>query len=93
VRNDIPGIAIQSVDWLKAPGDGAVASSMVLALCCFGARMDLSVLNPLDPAQREGLIAAAFLLVEGPGLMPSGETAILLRLAIEQEPVISQPAP
>ncbi len=39
VRNAIPAMAIQSVDWLQAPaGDRAVASSMVLALCCFGAQ-------------------------------------------------------
>ncbi|MFN7229273.1 MAG: cation:proton antiporter [Synechococcaceae cyanobacterium] len=99
------------VDRLKAPGDMAVASFVVLSLCCFAAQaigleaalgafaaglilsaskhshaidaavkplvalfatvffvligtgMDLSVLNPLDPANREGLIVAAFLLV------------------------------
>jgi Kef-type K+ transport system membrane component KefB len=100
------------VDRLKAPGDVAVASFVVLTLCCFaapqaigleaalgafaaglilsasrhthdidaavkplvalfatvffvliGTGMDLSVLNPLDPANREGLIVAAFLLV------------------------------
>ncbi|MBV2350453.1 cation:proton antiporter [Synechococcus sp. HK05] len=99
------------VDQLKAPGDVAVASFVVLTLCCFAAQaigleaalgafagglilsaskhthdieaavkplvalfatvffvligtgMDLSVLNPLDPANREGLIVAAFLLV------------------------------
>jgi Kef-type K+ transport system membrane component KefB len=99
------------VDRLKAPGDVAVASFVVLTLCCFAAQaigleaalgafaaglilsaskhthdidaavkplvalfatvffvligtgMDLSVLNPLDPANREGLIVAAFLLV------------------------------
>ena len=98
------------VDQLKAPGDVAVASFVVLTLCCFAAQaigleaalgafagglilsaskhthdieaavkplvalfatvffvligtgMDLSVLNPLDPANREGLIVAAFLL-------------------------------
>ena len=98
------------VDQLKAPGDVAVASVVVLTLCCFAAQaigleaalgafaaglilsaskhthdieaavkplvalfatvffvligtgMDLSVLNPLDPANREGLIVAAFLL-------------------------------
>ncbi|MFZ9174075.1 MAG: cation:proton antiporter [Vulcanococcus sp.] len=98
------------VDQLKAPGDVAVASFVVLTLCCFvaqaigleaalgafaaglilsaskhthdidaavkplvalfatvffvliGTGMDLSVLNPLDPANREGLIVAAFLL-------------------------------
>ena len=99
------------VDQLKAPGDVAVASFVVLTLCCFAAQaigleaalgafaaglilsaskhthdietavkplvalfatvffvligtgMDLSVLNPLDPANREGLIVALFLLV------------------------------
>ena len=99
------------VDQLQAPGDVAVASFVVLTLCCFAAQaigleaalgafaaglilsaskhthdietavkplvalfatvffvligtgMDLSVLNPLDPANREGLIVAAFLLV------------------------------
>jgi Kef-type K+ transport system membrane component KefB len=99
------------VDQLKAPGDVAVASFVVLTLCCFAAQaigleaalgafaaglilsaskhthdidaavkplvalfatvffvligtgMDLSVLNPFDPANREGLIVAAFLLV------------------------------
>ncbi|MFZ9168383.1 cation:proton antiporter [Vulcanococcus sp.] len=98
------------VDQLKAPGDVAVASFVVLTLCCFvaqaigleaalgafaaglilsaskhthdidaavkplvalfatvffvliGTGMDLSVLNPLDPSNREGLIVAAFLL-------------------------------
>jgi Kef-type K+ transport system membrane component KefB len=98
------------VDHLKAPGDVAVASFLVLTLCCFAAQaigleaalgafaaglilsaskhtddidkavkplvalfatvffvligtgMDLSVLNPFDPANREGLIVAAFLL-------------------------------
>jgi Kef-type K+ transport system membrane component KefB len=99
------------VDQLKAPGDVAVASFVVLTLCGFvaqaigleaalgafaaglilsaskhthdidaavkplvalfatvffvliGTGMDLSVLNPFDPANREGLIVAAFLLV------------------------------
>ncbi|MBE9154303.1 cation:proton antiporter [Cyanobium sp. LEGE 06143] len=99
------------VDRLKAPGDVAVASFVVLTLCCFAAQaigleaalgafaaglilsaskhthdidtavkplvalfatvffvligtgMDLSVLNPFDPANREGLIVAMFLLV------------------------------
>ena len=99
------------VDQLKAPGDVAVASFLVLTLCCFAAQaigleaalgafaaglilsksnhshaieaavkpvvalfatiffvligtgMDLSVLNPLDPANRPGLVVAAFLLV------------------------------
>ena len=99
------------VDQLKAPGDVAVASFVVLTLCCFAAQaigleaalgafaaglilsaskhthdidaavkplvalfatvffvligtgMDLSVLNPFDPANREGLIVVAFLLV------------------------------
>jgi Kef-type K+ transport system membrane component KefB len=99
------------VDQLKAPGDVAVASFVVLTLCCFAAQaigleaalgafaaglilsaskhthdidaavkplvalfatvffvligtgMDLSVLNPFDPANREGLTVAAFLLV------------------------------
>ena len=99
------------VDRLKAPGDVAVASFVVLTLCCFtaqaigleaalgafaaglilsaskhthdidravkplvalfatvffvliGTGMDLSVLNPFDPANREGLLVAAFLLV------------------------------
>ncbi|EDY38463.1 transporter, CPA2 family protein [Cyanobium sp. PCC 7001] len=98
------------VDRLKAPGDVAVASFVVLTLCCFAAQaigleaalgafaaglilsaskhthdidtavkplvalfatvffvligtgMDLSVLNPFDPANREGLIVAVFLL-------------------------------
>ncbi|MBC1260501.1 cation:proton antiporter [Synechococcus sp. BSF8S] len=99
------------VDRLKAPGDVAVASFVVLTLCCFAAQaigleaalgafaaglilsaskhthdidtavkplvalfatvffvligtgMDLSVLNPFDPANREGLVVALFLLV------------------------------
>jgi Kef-type K+ transport system membrane component KefB len=99
------------VDRLKAPGDVAVASFLVLTVCCFAAQaigleaalgafaaglilsaskhthdidaavkplvalfatvffvligtsMDLSVLNPFDPSNREGLIVAAFLLV------------------------------
>ncbi|MFN9618624.1 MAG: cation:proton antiporter [Synechococcaceae cyanobacterium] len=99
------------VDHLKAPGDVAVASFLVLTICCFAAQaigleaalgafaaglilsaskhthdieaavkplvalfatvffvligtsMDLSVLNPFDAANREGLIVAAFLLV------------------------------
>ncbi|MEB3184340.1 MAG: cation:proton antiporter [Cyanobacteriota bacterium] len=99
------------VDRLKAPGDVAVASFVVLTLCCFAAQaigleaalgafaaglilsasrhthaidaavkplvalfatvffvligtgMDLSVLNPFDPANREGLIVALFLLL------------------------------
>jgi Kef-type K+ transport system membrane component KefB len=98
------------VDRLKAPGDVAVASFLVLTLCCFAAQaigleaalgafaaglilsaskhtadidkavkplvalfatvffvligtgMDLSVLNPFDPNNREGLIVALFLL-------------------------------
>jgi len=98
------------VDHLKAPGDVAVASFVVLSLCCFAAQaigleaalgafaaglilsaskhthaidtavkplvalfatvffvligtgMDLSVLNPFDPANREGLVVALFLL-------------------------------
>ncbi|MFN5193163.1 MAG: cation:proton antiporter, partial [Cyanobacteriota bacterium] len=98
------------VDRLKAPGDMAVASFVVLSLCCFAAQaigleaalgafaaglilsaskhshaidaavkplvalfatvffvligtgMDLSVLNPLDPANREGLVVALFLV-------------------------------
>jgi Kef-type K+ transport system membrane component KefB len=100
-----------AVDRLKAPGDVAVASFVVLTLSCFAAQaigleaalgafaaglilsaskhthdidtavkplvalfatvffvligtgMDLSVLNPFDPANREGLIVAMFLLV------------------------------
>ncbi|MEB3157253.1 MAG: cation:proton antiporter [Cyanobacteriota bacterium] len=99
------------VDRLRAPGDVAVASFLVLTLCCFAAQaigleaalgafaaglilsaskhtadidkavkplvalfatvffvligtgMDLSVLNPFDPSNREGLIIALFLLV------------------------------
>ena len=99
------------VDRLKAPGDVAVASFVVLTLCCFAAQaigleaalgafaaglilsaskhthaidtavkplvalfatvffvligtgMDLSVLNPFDSANREGLVVALFLLV------------------------------
>ncbi|MBW0166529.1 MAG: cation:proton antiporter [Vulcanococcus sp.] len=99
------------IDRLKAPGDVAVASFVVLTLCCFaataigleaalgafaaglilsksnhshaieaavkpvvalfatiffvliGTGMDLSVLNPLDLANRPGLVVAAFLLV------------------------------
>ncbi len=99
------------VDRLRAPGDVAVASFLVLTLCCFAAQaigleaalgafaaglilsaskhtadidkavkplvalfatvffvligtgMDLSVLNPFDPTNREGLIVALFLLV------------------------------
>jgi len=106
--------AAPSFDWvvdrLKAPGDVAVASFLVLTVCCFAAQaigleaalgafaaglilsaskhthdidaavkplvalfatvffvligtgLDLSVLNPLDPANREGLVVAAFLL-------------------------------
>ena len=98
------------VDRLKAPGDVAVASFLMLTLCCFAAQaigleaalgafaaglilsaskhaedidkavkplvalfatvffvligtgMDLSVLNPFDPSNREGLIIALFLL-------------------------------
>jgi Kef-type K+ transport system membrane component KefB len=107
--------AAPAFDWLldrlKAPGEAAVASFLVLSLCCFAAQaigleaalgafaaglilsgskhthaidaavkplvalfatiffvligtgMDLSVLNPFDPANREGLVVAAFLLV------------------------------
>jgi Kef-type K+ transport system membrane component KefB len=99
------------IDRLKAPGDVAVASFVVLTLCCFaataigleaalgafaaglilsksnhshaieaavkpvvalfatiffvliGTGMDLSVLNPLEPANRPGLVVAGFLLV------------------------------
>ncbi|MEB3352782.1 MAG: cation:proton antiporter [Cyanobacteriota bacterium] len=99
------------VDQLQAPGDVAVASFVVLTLCCFAAQaigleaalgafagglilsaskhthdiekavkplvalfatvffvligtgMDLSVLNPFNPANRAGLLVAAFLLV------------------------------
>ena len=99
------------IDRLKAPGDVAVASFVVLTLCCFaataigleaalgafaaglilsksnhshaieaavkpvvalfatiffvliGTGMDLSVLNPLDPANRPGLVVAGFLLL------------------------------
>jgi Kef-type K+ transport system membrane component KefB len=99
------------IDRLKAPGDAAVASFVVLTLCCFaataigleaalgafaaglilsksnhshaieaavkpvvalfatiffvliGTGMDLSVLNPLDPANRPGLVVAGFLLL------------------------------
>ncbi|MFM8543616.1 MAG: cation:proton antiporter [Vulcanococcus sp.] len=99
------------VDRLKAPGDVAVASFLVLTVCCFAAQaigleaalgafaaglilsaskhthdidaavkplvalfatvffvligtgMDLSVLNPFDPANREGLLVAGFLLL------------------------------
>jgi len=99
------------IDRLKSPGDVAVASFVVLTLCCFaataigleaalgafaaglilsksnhshaieaavkpvvalfatiffvliGTGMDLSVLNPLDPANRPGLVVAAFLLL------------------------------
>ena len=99
------------VDRLKAPGDVAVASFLVLTVSCFAAQaigleaalgafaaglilsaskhthdidaavkplvalfatvffvligtgMDLSVLNPFDPANREGLLVAAFLLL------------------------------
>ncbi|MFN6339125.1 MAG: cation:proton antiporter [Cyanobacteriota bacterium] len=98
------------VDRLRAPGDVAVASFLVLTLCCFtaqaigleaalgafaaglilsasrhtadiekavkplvalfatvffvliGTGMDLSVLNPFNPANQEGLIVAGFLL-------------------------------
>ncbi|MEB3333490.1 MAG: cation:proton antiporter [Cyanobacteriota bacterium] len=98
------------VDRLKAPGDVAVASFLVLTLCCFAAQaigleaalgafaaglilsaskhtadidkavkplvalfatvffvligtgMDLSVLNPFDASNREGLVVAVFLL-------------------------------
>jgi Kef-type K+ transport system membrane component KefB len=99
------------LDQLKAPGEAAVASFLVLTLCCFAAQaigleaalgafaaglilsaskhthaidaavkplvalfatiffvligtsMDLAVLNPFNPENREGLIIAAFLLV------------------------------
>ena len=99
------------IDRLQAPGDVAVASFVVLTLCCFaataigleaalgafaaglilsksnhshaieaavkpvvalfatiffvliGTGMDLSVLNPLDPANRPGLVVAGFLLL------------------------------
>ena len=99
------------IDRLKAPGDVAVASFVVLTLCCFaataigleaalgafaaglilsksnhshaieaavkpvvalfatiffvliGTGMDLSVLNPFDPANRAGLVVAGFLLL------------------------------
>jgi len=99
------------VDRLRAPGDVAVASFLVLTVCCFAAQaigleaalgafaaglilsaskhthdidaavkplvalfatvffvligtgMDLSVLNPFDPANREGLLVAGFLLL------------------------------
>ena len=99
------------IDRLQAPGDVAVASFVVLTLCCFaataigleaalgafaaglilsksthshaieaavkpvvalfatiffvliGTGMDLSVLNPLEPANRPGLVVAGFLLV------------------------------
>ncbi|MFZ9952652.1 MAG: cation:proton antiporter, partial [Vulcanococcus sp.] len=99
------------IDRLRAPGDVAVASFVVLTLCCFaataigleaalgafaaglilsksnhshaieaavkpvvalfatiffvliGTGMDLSVLNPLDPANRPGLVVAGFLLL------------------------------
>ncbi|MEB3353911.1 MAG: cation:proton antiporter [Cyanobacteriota bacterium] len=106
--------AAPAFDWLldrlEAPGEAAVASFVVLTLCCFAAQaigleaalgafaaglilssskhthaidaavkplvalfatiffvligtgMDLSVLNPFDPANREGLIVAGFLL-------------------------------
>ena len=123
------------VDRLKAPGDVAVASFLVLTVCCFAAQaigleaalgafaaglilsaskhthdidaavkplvalfatvffvligtsMDLSVLNPFDPANREGLIVAAFLL------MVIGTTflaPILLRLVIPSEPSLGE---
>jgi Kef-type K+ transport system membrane component KefB len=107
--------AAPSFDWvidrLRAPGDVAVASFVVLTLCCFsataigleaalgafaaglilsksnhshaieaavkpvvalfatiffvliGTGMDLSVLNPMDPANRPGLVVAGFLLL------------------------------
>jgi Kef-type K+ transport system membrane component KefB len=107
--------AAPAFDWvinrLRAPGDVAVASFVVLTLCCFaataigleaalgafaaglilsksththaieaavkpvvalfatiffvliGTGMDLSVLNPLDPANRPGLVVAGFLLI------------------------------
>ena len=99
------------IDRLKAPGDVAVTSFVVLTACCFaataigleaalgafaaglilsnsrhtheieqavkpivalfatiffvliGTGMDLSVLNPVDPANRAGLVVAAFLLL------------------------------
>jgi Kef-type K+ transport system membrane component KefB len=99
------------IDRLRAPGDVAVASFVVLTLCCFaataigleaalgafaaglilsksshshaieaavkpvvalfatiffvliGTGMDLSVLNPLEPANRPGLVVAGFLLL------------------------------
>ncbi|MCP9852161.1 cation:proton antiporter [Synechococcus sp. HJ21-Hayes] len=99
------------IDRLKAPGDVAVTSFVVLTACCFaataigleaalgafaaglilsnsrhtheieqavkpivalfatiffvliGTGMDLSVLNPMDPANRAGLVVAAFLLL------------------------------
>ena len=107
--------AAPAFDWLldrlKAPGEAAVASFLVLSVCCFAAQaigleaalgafaaglilsgsrhthaidaavkplvalfatiffvligtgMDLSVLNPFNPDNHEGLIVAAFLLV------------------------------
>ena len=52
-----------------------------------GTSMDLSVLNPFDPANREGLIVAAFLL------MVIGTTflaPVLLRLVIPSEPSLGE---
>jgi Kef-type K+ transport system membrane component KefB len=123
------------VDRLKAPGDVAVASFLVLTVCCFAAQaigleaalgafaaglilsaskhthdidaavkplvalfatvffvligtsMDLSVLNPFDPANREGLIVAAFLLVV---IGTTFLAPVLLRLAIPSEPSLGE---
>ena len=52
-----------------------------------GTSMDLSVLNPFDPANREGLIVAAILL------MVIGTTflaPVLLRLVIPSEPSLGE---
>jgi Kef-type K+ transport system membrane component KefB len=52
-----------------------------------GTSMDLSVLNPFDPANREGLIVAVFLL------MVIGTTflaPVLLRLVIPSEPSLGE---
>ncbi|GDX74567.1 hypothetical protein LBMAG40_12240 [Cyanobium sp.] len=123
------------VDRLKAPGDVAVASFLVLTVCCFAAQaigleaalgafaaglilsaskhthdidaavkplvalfatvffvligtsMDLSVLNPFDPANREGLIVAAFLLVV---IGTTFLAPVLLRLVIPSEPSLGE---
>jgi len=143
------------VDRLKAPGDVAVASFVVLTLCCFAAQaigleaalgafaaglilsaskhthdidaavkplvalfatvffvligtgMDLSVLNPFDPANREGLVVSIIgkiaagwsyvskeptnRLVVGLGMMPRGEVGLIF-LGLGRQAGILTPA-